>query len=191
MKKCLIENCESKTVGRGLCSKHHQRLMSYGDANYTTYNRGDGNTPEKRFWSRVTITADDDRCWEWQGRTNKQGYGVLEYKNTFWRAHRLSWFLYFGKKPQLHILHSCDNPPCVNPKHLREGTNAENVKDKLERGRQLRGEQLHNAKLTENKIRQIRNLKGKLENKEIANLFQIGLSTVSGIHTKRRWAWVN
>jgi ketol-acid reductoisomerase len=62
----------------------------------------------------------------------------------------------YGKELSLlHVLHQCDNKLCVNPLHLRAGTEAENQQDKVAKGRQARGEKIHTAKLTEAKVRTI------------------------------------
>ena len=78
----------------------------------------------------------DTRCWEWQGaKRNKAGYGAFSLKGKVIDAHRFSYEYYKGEIPEgLFILHSCDNPSCVNPDHLRAGTARENVRDSIERG---------------------------------------------------------
>lgn len=92
----------------------------------------------QRFWSKVQISDRVDGCWIWDGKPDQDGYGLLrvDYRNI--RAHRLMWSLFNGAEPPVdkpYILHSCDVPLCVNPKHLRPGTAAENNRDKAERKR--------------------------------------------------------
>lgn len=89
------------------------------------------------FLSRVDVRGPDE-CWEWQGTRNPQGYGGVRHDGVNWRAHRLSYVLHKGPIPDgLLVLHSCDNPPCCNPSHLRTGTYADNMLDMVGRQRHL------------------------------------------------------
>lgn len=85
-----------------------------------------------RFWAKVQKS---EGCWEWVGARNADNYGLIKVRQRNFRAHRVSYALATGKTPELPILHSCDNPPCVRPDHLREGTQTENMQDAIDRGR--------------------------------------------------------
>lgn len=88
-----------------------------------------------RFWSRVKRGAQRD-CWPWQASTGRNGYGCLAVNGQRWRAHRAAWYLCVGEIPVgLHVLHSCDNPPCCNPLHLFLGTHQHNMADAIAKGR--------------------------------------------------------
>jgi hypothetical protein len=87
-----------------------------------------------RFWDSVAIGS-DDQCWEWQGRFTRQGYGQIRVGSRQMHAHRVAWSLHNGREPERLILHHCDNPACVNPAHLYEGTPLDNMRDKVLAGR--------------------------------------------------------
>lgn len=92
-----------------------------------------------RFWDNVEI-VEGNKCWPWTGTKDNNGYGKLgyggrDYKADY-KAHRMSYEMRFG--PIAHgkvICHTCDNPSCVNPNHLFEGTQADNTRDTSRKGR--------------------------------------------------------
>ena len=76
-----------------------------------------------------------DACWEWSGARNPKGYGVVGHEGRTRRVHRLVFAEYNdGAEPEV-VRHTCDNPPCFNPRHLLPGTHADNVRDCIQRGR--------------------------------------------------------
>lgn len=104
------------------------------------YRHGHSNVVpiEKRFWEKVK-KASNDECWLWLGGKTYGGYGVIGSggRHGLIRAHRLSWEIANSKIPEgLWVLHKCDNPPCVNPKHLFLGTQSDNMNDCIAKGRQ-------------------------------------------------------
>jgi len=95
-----------------------------------------------RFWTKVSIK---DGCWPWKAGVNQWGYGriwVRELQSAV-AAPRVMWFLRHGEWPKLDVLHSCDNPPCVNPAHLSEGTAQENGLQCVARGRHPHARKTH------------------------------------------------
>ena len=96
--------------------------------------------PEKRFWARVTIPDNPELCWEWVGGKTGSGYGAMMINYEFISVHRYSYELHFGGIPEgRFVCHTCDNPSCVNPKHLFLGTPKDNMEDMTNKGRQVTG----------------------------------------------------
>lgn len=132
-----------------------------------------------------------DECWPWTGGTNRNGYGEVWFAARQHLAHRLvaQWFV--GDVADRIVRHSCDNPPCCNPRHLLIGTHAENQREKAERGRSARGEGHPAAKLTEDDVHDLRRSVAAGET-QAAVAARLGVSyvTVSAIIRGRLWAWL-
>lgn len=112
-------------------------------------------TPQDVFMSRIEKT---DTCWLWKGSKNEYGYGIILMPGEKpVRAHRFVYEQLVGPIPEGKILlHSCDNPPCVNPAHLTPGTKAENLYDSMKKGRRAVGEKHWNSKFSAEQIAAIR-----------------------------------
>lgn len=95
-------------------------------------------TIRERFWAKVRR---GDGCWEWTAARSAAGYGWFKGAAGPELAHRVAWRLERGEiQAGLFVLHRCDNPRCVRPDHLFLGTNADNMADMVQKGRQSRGE---------------------------------------------------
>jgi hypothetical protein len=128
-------------------------------------------------------------CHEYTGTISSTGYGVMGvltnhgYKNLY--AHRLAYDYLVGPTNGLHVCHKCDNTMCINPDHLFLGTDADNQKDKVDKGRQMSGEDHTNSILTEQAVRQLRS--GEKTTRQIADEFGVSISYCRDVKAGRYW----
>lgn len=113
-----------------------------------------------RLWSRVQ-RADPSVCWPFDPYgCDEDGYGRIRVGRRVVRAHQIAYELTHGAIPAGRMVrHSCDNPPCCNPRHLQLGTHADNARDMVERGRSLVGERNPQHRLTTQQVLHIRRLR--------------------------------
>lgn len=131
-----------------------------------------------------------ESCWIWQGRKHG-GYGYCKLLDEQ-LAHRISWRIYRGDTKGLHVLHSCDNRACVNPNHLFLGTNEDNVKDKVIKGRQTKGIEINTARIDEDTVREIRRLKQAYWSaKEISDQLKLPYRLTCYVISGDTWKHVN
>lgn len=146
---------------------------------------------EERFWAQVEKRGKSE-CWPWTGARTKHGYGrpMIDGKRVM--AHRLALQFATGRDPEgLFALHSCDNPNCVNPGHLRWGTQLENICDRVSRNRNgaARGTANGSNKLSVEQVRAIR--ADQRTSREIAREYGISQPTVAAIKCGKIWGWVD
>lgn len=138
-----------------------------------------------RFWAKVDKRGPDD-CWEWQGAKSGHGYGRLLVDRVLAFAHRFSYELHYGSIPDgLQCLHECDNPACVNPKHLFAGTHQDNMDDKKAKGRAkaLRGGHSPTASFTNEQAREVRRMyaTGEYGQSELGRMLGVSNDTIRQI----------
>lgn len=149
------------------------------------------------FWRRV-LRLGSRVCWPWQG-TLTDGYGQLKREDgqTNVYAHRASVEIHTGRRVPDHkvVMHTCDNPRCVNPAHLRVATQLDNVHDMLAKGRQgtrvLRGDQHGSSKVSDAEVSEIRRLWAQratqpITQAQLAARYGITQTQVSRIVNKQR-----
>lgn len=150
------------------------------------------------MWLYIDIQGPDD-CWPWFGVSNVDGYGRAFHESKRVLAHRLSYCLHNAvdfeefRSTGLLVRHTCDNPPCCNPRHLISGTHAENMSDKVARGRTYarRGSAVNTAILNEETVQAVkRRLKFGDRRRDIASDFGVSLSAIDRINSGQNWAWV-
>lgn len=154
----------------------------------------EGYEPEPRarfnFKPIRYVVNNETSCWECTSHHATKGYPKI---TRFGKHVKLSRYVFelFNKrkiKDDLHILHSCDNRHCINPDHLSEGTNDQNIAEKLERGRQKRGKDVRSP-IPDEKVLEIRRLtkEGTLTNAQIAKAYGVSEDKVSVIKHNKRW----
>lgn len=148
----------------------------------------------ERLWAKVSIGSVGE-CWPFVGKTDKFGYGIIlgtNRKNVV--AHRAAYESKVGPIPEgLIVMHTCDNPPCCNPTHLRLGTIGDNNRDRSAKGRgrenRQNGAANPRAKLTDEQVVEIRRLyaAGELSQQKIADMFGVRQPQVSRIIRGGSW----
>lgn len=133
-------------------------------------------------------------CWEWIGAISSTGYGAIWVEGKSTTAHRVSYELNIGPIPEgAWILHSCDNPPCVNPRHLSAGTPAQNTQEAMERKRMTpcgvgSGEAHPTSKLTEVQALGVRDLYDQgWSCKDIGDAYGVNEQTIRLIGQRKNW----
>lgn len=157
-------------------------------------------TDDAAFWARVDQSGGANACWPWRGAINASGYGSVSIRSKIRTASRIAYELANGPIPKglgYHgnvVRHSCDNRPCCNPQHLILGTQADNNRDRDERGRiksRRKGEANHKAVLTSDQVQTIRlRVGGGAAYELVAREFDCSKSAISHIANGRNWAWL-
>jgi hypothetical protein len=150
---CCVKGCDRPSEALGLCVNHWRRNRKYGSPVALKTHSGQfrGLSAQERFAKQVIKR---EGCWGWRASRDHDGYPIFrgEFDGVrYTKAHRFSYALHTGEHPgPRHVMHSCDNPRCTNPDHLSLGTNADNMADKIAKGRArvCRGEEAGHAKIT-------------------------------------------
>lgn len=142
-----------------------------------------------RFCQKVN-KAGADECWPWAGAKNQYGVGMFSGGN---QAPRVSWMLANGASNPvgLVVIHTCNNPACVNPRHLQLGTRKENIQNERARGRRTHatGKDVKSSKLTDDDARNIREKynSGAASMRQLASLYGVSQPVIWSVVHNRTW----
>jgi hypothetical protein len=196
-KPCSVQGCDrdasNKAHGReGMCSMHYRRYKKHGDPNH----RWKQDSPAVD-WLVAHIGYDGDDCLIWPfSRDKRDGYGRVHRigKGVVTTASNYMCELAHGPSPEGRdqCAHSCGkgHDGCVNPKHLRWATTAENQADRLIHGTDNRGPKQGRSRLAIKDVREIRKLASEMSQYAIAKQYAVHQSHINKIIKRKTWAWL-
>lgn len=157
-------------------------------------------TDRERFLDKIEFGEHSDECWLWLAQLNLDGYGRFKSNGRMVLAHRYSYEMFIGTIPpdKPFVLHDCDFPPCVNPRHLHVGTHTDNMREMVSRGlhsngnkgQTLPGEQNGRSKLKGEDVLHIRHLANSLTQREIASMFGVSHVCIGSILRGKSWSHI-
>lgn len=179
MNICSIDECPRESYVRSLCNGHYKRLMRYGDPLAGRRMRSLETDPYLKVMERVVKATDADGCWEWSGAKGYEGHGTLKTNGVITYVHRIVYEHFNGVlEGSTVVRHRCDNPPCVRPEHLLQGTQGDNMRDRDTRGRTPQGVQHCRAKLSIEQVQGIRRDRAQgMKLKDIAGRYGVSVAT--------------
>lgn len=182
MKTCDV--CDNKHYSKGLCRRHYDRKRNSPEIPLDAPFLGEWEL-SYRLSKHVRQEGD---CLVWVGSRDRGGYGFTSDGTKTIKAHRLSYQIHKGPIPEgLLVMHSCDNPPCVNPAHLSVGTARDNTLDAVAKGRMV-GSKTGSAKLKEEDVLDIRaRLAAGATCKELAAVYGVWPGAIRFIQTRHSW----
>ena len=188
---CSQPGCNGSVFGRGLCASHYRNLTKRGHVDAGPSRARDG---AKMAWLLANAAYEGDECIRWPFGYDHTGYGKLGIDGESVGAHRVMCATAHGEPndPGLWALHSCGNGQvgCLNQKHLRWGTPADNADDRIKHNNSLRGELHPNARLNAEQVREILALKGLATASDVADRFDVVRGTVQAIWNGETWGWL-
>lgn len=127
-------------------------------------------------------------CWLWHGALNAHGYGRATIGGATGLAHRAAYAAAHGDPGSLVVRHTCDVRACVNPDHLRLGTQLDNIQDTVDRGRTPAGERSGTCRLTEAQVIELREMAAAgVHYNELAARYGVARSTVASAALGWKW----
>lgn len=195
-RSCSVGGCNRPHNARGYCFGHYERWKKFGhpdvDRPLNTHVSPEASMLD-RILRRIEPGLSESECWPWLGAIGGRksstgiGYGKFTVQGRQYDAHRVSWELHNKRSVPdgMHILHTCDNPLCVNPRHLSTGTNEDNVADMVGKRRHTYGERNPMSILTEEAILDIRS--SNLNPDALASKYGVSRATINKVLARRSW----
>lgn len=203
----ICEKVFTRTQKELLRSKTYSELGTSTCSNPCRWEQDRRKTTEEKFWALVNKEPGQGPkgdCWEWQGLRSSNGYGefVWRAKKLEWGidspygkllTHRLAYGLATGSSPKdLWILHSCDNPPCCNPAHLRPGTAKDNADDRVGRNRHSKGERTGNSIFSDEEATSIKiHLLAGYTPEALKSILPLNGRPVNNFQKSYHWKWLD
>lgn len=146
------------------------------------------NDVRKRFLEKIDMGKS---CWIWNGTIGSNGYGYIAIKRKNVLAHRISFLIFEGEIGAKFVLHKCNVPSCVNPKHLYLGTQKENIADQINSGTFIYGSKHPLSKLTEDNVRKIIELSSfGISQRKIARFYKVDQALIWRVIHRVSWPHV-
>jgi hypothetical protein len=186
---CSVDGCGKLAVKRGWCSAHYARWRKYGSPFELRVATPPGAALDF-LQNAINITA--DACVEWPFSRTGNGYPKIGHGRVTRLPHRIVCMETNGSPPtpKHQAAHICGNRLCVNPRHLRWATCAENHSDKIIHGTVNRGSRNGASKIGRAEAIHIRGMAGVKSQRELAREFGVSQSNISAIQTGKSWAWL-
>jgi hypothetical protein len=182
---CTNPDCAKPHYGRGWCRYHYQKAYLAGnlEAQPRKLSRPDASLDERL--RNIGWTVTESGCWEWNGAKDSYGYGQMSVnRGRPWKAYRIAYEAWVKVPAEnVDICHTCDNPPCMNPAHLFEGSRAVNIADMVSKKRSANGERKRDHKLKDFQVDEIRSTyaSGEWTHKMLAARYGVSASHISNI----------
>lgn len=195
---CSMENCDRPARQKGgLCVNHERRNRLYGSPDGGRFQFPAGTPLAERLRLRSLPAEGEGGCRLWTGGRGgaNNAYGVVgRPEGGQVTAHTAAWEVAHGSPvPKGKVVrHTCDVPLCINPDHLVIGSQGDNMQDKVDRNRQLKGTQIHGARLTPDDVRNIRTrIKAGDTYSGIARDYGVWPTTIHDIGAGKTWKSVS
>lgn len=180
---CAIQDCNKPVKTRGWCVAHYKRFLRHGDP----LAGGIPKREARRFLDECAIPYAGADCLIWPYGKTAAGYGMVMVEGRAIYTHVFVCEAVHGARPKgrYEAAHKCGNPACCNPKHLRWATPHENALDKRGHGTMPRGERHHWAKLSDEEVDAIIDLKGRQNRSAVAKQFGVDPKYVDAVWAGR------